>query len=117
MFPISDLLFGVLSNLPGLITLDPDFKHNLKSKCPCRTSNVEGNIKSSLGFSTAIRSCSGIYVNGQSINTFLLEWYLVWIDGLDESAVQHLLHPDDPQDVPCAVELLTAVKNLGQIHI
>lgn len=39
----------------------------------------------------------------------MLARYLLWLPAYDEQAVTKLLHPDDPQDVPCAVELMLAV--------
>ncbi|KAG1731439.1 hypothetical protein EDD22DRAFT_982574 [Suillus occidentalis] len=93
-------LYGTLINMLGLnlftgdgkVTLDFDYKHILKRIC------------------TLIRSPSGIVLNnGCIINSMMLACYLVWLPAYDEAAVMKLLHPDDPQDVPCAVELILAI--------
>lgn len=49
----------------------------------------------------------------------MLARYLVWLLAYDEAAVTKLLHPDDPQDVPRAVELILAIIELAksQHHI
>jgi hypothetical protein len=39
----------------------------------------------------------------------MLAQYLSWLPTYDETAVTKLLHPDDPQDVPRAVELMLTV--------
>jgi hypothetical protein len=39
----------------------------------------------------------------------MLAWYLVWLPAYDEAAVTKILHPDDPQDDPRAVELILAI--------
>ncbi|KIK33635.1 hypothetical protein CY34DRAFT_49850, partial [Suillus luteus UH-Slu-Lm8-n1] len=93
-------LYGVLSNMPGLntltgdgeVTLDFDFKHIFKRFC------------------TLIRSPAGIVLNnGCVINAMMLSRYLVWLPAYDEASVTKLLHPDDPQDVPRAIELMQAI--------
>ncbi|KIJ08212.1 hypothetical protein PAXINDRAFT_89194, partial [Paxillus involutus ATCC 200175] len=53
--------------------------------------------------------------NGRCINSFQLERYLLWVDNLDEGAVRKLLYPDDPQDVPRAIALMSAVIKLSRI--
>jgi hypothetical protein len=49
----------------------------------------------------------------------MLARYLVCLPAYDEAAVTKLLHPDDPQDVPHAVELILAIIELAksQHHI
>jgi hypothetical protein len=44
----------------------------------------------------------------------MLAHYLVWLPAYDEAAVTKLLHPDDPQDVPRAVELMLAIIEFSQ---
>ncbi|KIN93961.1 hypothetical protein M404DRAFT_169661, partial [Pisolithus tinctorius Marx 270] len=104
--PISSDLFRILSNLPGLnmftgndmVTLDFDFKHVFKRFC------------------MLLRGRSGLYLdNGRCINTFLLERYLPWVKGMDDDTVTRLLYPNNPQDVPHAIELMTALIKLGNI--
>ncbi|KAG0699780.1 hypothetical protein DFH29DRAFT_1001713 [Suillus ampliporus] len=93
-------LYGILNNMPGLnmwtgddeVTLDFDPKHIMKCMC------------------TLIRSPSGITLNnGRIINAMMLIHYLMWLPAYDETSVTKLLHPDDPQDVPRAVELMLAI--------
>ncbi|KAG2117596.1 hypothetical protein DEU56DRAFT_919052 [Suillus clintonianus] len=93
-------LYGILSNMPGLnmftgddkITLDFNFKHIFKRFC------------------TLICSPAGITLNnGRLINAVMLARYLVWLPAYDEASVVKLLHPDDLQDVPRAVELMSAI--------
>ncbi|KAG1866670.1 hypothetical protein F4604DRAFT_2023153 [Suillus subluteus] len=77
-------LYGVLSNMPGLNTLT--------------------------GFCTLIRSPAGIVLNnGHVINAMMLSRYLIWLPAYDKVSVTKLLHPDDPQDVPQAIELMQAI--------
>ncbi|KAL6302386.1 hypothetical protein BKA93DRAFT_737066 [Sparassis latifolia] len=101
-------LYGILSNMPGLnlrvgdndITLDFDYKHIFKRFC------------------TLIRSPSGIVLNnGRIINSTMLSRYLRWLPGHDDTSVQKLLYPDDPQDVPRAVELMHAIIDLSKMDI
>jgi hypothetical protein len=55
--------------------------------------------------------------NGRAINSTMLERYLLWVDGIDEACALKLLYPDDPQDVPRAVELMNAVIALGDVNL
>ncbi|KAG1784491.1 uncharacterized protein HD556DRAFT_1451724 [Suillus plorans] len=98
-------LYSILSNMPGLNTmtgdaevmLDFDFKHIFKRFC------------------TLICSPAGIVLNnGRVINTMMLSRYLVWLPAYDEASVMKLLHPDDPQDVPRPLNLvsITLLSNL-----
>ncbi|KAG1741482.1 uncharacterized protein EDB91DRAFT_1248037 [Suillus paluster] len=106
--PLMSPLYGTLSNLPGLnlltgaheIMLDFDYKHVFKR------------------FSTLICSRAGMHLNnGRAINSTMLERYLLWVEGIDEARALKLLYPDDPQDVPRAVELMNAVIALGDIKL
>ncbi|KAG1863503.1 hypothetical protein C8R48DRAFT_560697, partial [Suillus tomentosus] len=101
-------LYGTLINMLGLnlftgdgeVTLDFDYKHILKLD---------------IGICTLIRAPSGIVLNnGRVINSMMLARYLVWLPAYDEAAVTKLLHPDDPQDVPRAVELILTVIELAK---
>ncbi|KIJ59298.1 hypothetical protein HYDPIDRAFT_60297, partial [Hydnomerulius pinastri MD-312] len=105
--PITSPLYGVLSNLPGInmftgnefVTLDFDYKHIFKRFC------------------TLIRSRAGMYLNnGRCISAHMLERYLPWLEGIDEAATRKLLYPDDPQDVPRAVELMSAIISLSRVN-
>ncbi|KAG1738589.1 uncharacterized protein EDB91DRAFT_1249111 [Suillus paluster] len=99
-------LYGTLSNIPGLnlftgpgeVTLDFDYKHIMKCYC------------------TLLRSRAGMHLNnGCCINATMIECYLVWLPDVDESHSQKLVYPDDPQDVPRAVELMGAVIKLASL--
>ncbi|KAG1813664.1 uncharacterized protein BJ212DRAFT_1482561 [Suillus subaureus] len=98
-------LYGTLINMLGLnlftgdneVMLDFDFKHIFKH-----------NLNT--GICTLLQSPAGVVLNnGRIINSMMLAWYLVWLPAFDEAAVTKLLYPDDPQDVPCAVELMLAI--------
>ncbi|KAG1837377.1 hypothetical protein DFJ58DRAFT_734422 [Suillus subalutaceus] len=108
--PPDSPLYGTLINMPGLnlftgageVTLDFDFKHIFKRIC------------------TLIRSPAGIVLNnGRVINSMMLARYLVWLPAYEEAAVTKLLYPDDPQDVPRAVELMLAIIEFShtQLHV
>ncbi|KAG1796728.1 uncharacterized protein HD556DRAFT_1441420 [Suillus plorans] len=43
-------------------------------------------------------------VNGHTINSAVLARYLSWLPNQDEASILKLLNPDDPQDVPRAIE-------------
>lgn len=49
----------------------------------------------------------------------MLARYLVWLPAYEEAAVTKLLYPDDPQDVPRAVELMLAIIEFShtQLHV
>ncbi|KAG1772528.1 hypothetical protein EV702DRAFT_1048648 [Suillus placidus] len=97
-------LYGILANMPGLnmwtgdndVTLDFDPKHIFKL-FKSNTFNLGITLN-----------------NGQVINAMMLTHYLVWLPAYDEASVTKLLHPDDPQDVPRAVELIRAIIELTQ---
>ncbi|KAG0694088.1 hypothetical protein DFH29DRAFT_985348 [Suillus ampliporus] len=100
------LLYGTLSNIPGLnlftgpgeVTLDFDYKHIMKCYC------------------TLLRSRAGMHLNnGRCINATMIERYLVWLPDVDESHARKLVYPDDPQDMPHAVELMGAVVKLASL--
>ncbi|KAG2335875.1 hypothetical protein BDR05DRAFT_897578, partial [Suillus weaverae] len=103
-------LYGTLINMLGLnlftgageMTLNFDFKHIFKCIC------------------TLIWSPAGIVLNnGCIINYMMLTCYLTWLPAYEEAAVTKLLYPDDPQDVPHAVELMLAIIEFSnsQLHI
>ena len=72
---------------------------------------------SAAGFSTCVRGAKGVSLNhGQCISTFMLERYLSLVDGLDAVTARKLLYPDDPQDVPRAIELLFAIVAIAKIN-
>ena len=63
-----------------------------------------------------LSSSHGLLINnGRQVNSKILLRYLCWLDGCNEGQAHKLLFPDDPQDVPCVVELICAVVRLGQI--
>ncbi|KAG1817912.1 hypothetical protein EV424DRAFT_1347798 [Suillus variegatus] len=86
LLPPDSTLYGTLINMPGL------------------------NLFTGAGICTLIRSPAGIVLNNSHvINSMMLARYLLWLPAYDEQAVMKLLHPDDPQDVPHAVELMLTV--------
>ncbi|KAG2336359.1 hypothetical protein BDR05DRAFT_896821, partial [Suillus weaverae] len=104
---IDSPLFAILSDMPGLNTftgdsevmLDFDFKHIFKRIC------------------TLIRSPVGITLNnGRIINAMMLSRYLLWLPAHNEASITKLLHPDDPQDVPRAIELMQAIITFSQLQ-
>ncbi|KAG1777967.1 hypothetical protein EV702DRAFT_947624, partial [Suillus placidus] len=106
--PTTSRLYGTLSHMQGLnlatgdyeITLDFDLKHILKRWC------------------TLLRTRKGMKLsNGHSITSAVLAHYLAWLPHMDESSVTKLLNPDDPQDVPRAVELMQAIIALSKFNI
>ncbi|KAJ7442126.1 hypothetical protein FB451DRAFT_1105911 [Mycena latifolia] len=97
-------LFGTLASMAGLnlftgifdVTLDFDYKHIFKRIC------------------TLLRSAAGMVLrNGRVINPAMLSRYLVRLPGQSSDSVKNLLFPDDPQDVPRAVELMQTVIEIG----
>jgi hypothetical protein len=67
------------------------------------------------GFCTLICSPAGIVLNnGRIINTMMLSRCLVWLPTYDEASVTKLLHPDDPQDVPRAIELMQVIVDFAK---
>ncbi|KAG1852547.1 hypothetical protein F4604DRAFT_1933696 [Suillus subluteus] len=100
-------LYATLTDMPGLntftgdneVTLDFDFKHIFKCIC------------------TLIRSPAGITLNnGRIINTMMLSRYLLWLPAYDEASVSKVLHPDNPQDVPRAIELMQAIIAFSKLN-
>ena len=53
--------------------------------------------------------------NGCRMDAKKLEHYLTWLDDCDEEKAKRLMYPDDPQDVPHAIELMRTVIRLGRI--
>ncbi|RDB26720.1 hypothetical protein Hypma_005418 [Hypsizygus marmoreus] len=101
-------LYGILSNMSGLnlftglneVTLDFDYKHIFKRVC------------------TLLRSDAGVVVNnGRQLNPMFLRRYLLLVDGQDEASVRKLLYPADPQDVPCAIDLMQAIIAAGRLGL
>ena len=69
-----------------------------------------------LGMCTALRSSRGIMLdNGRLLTSKLFIRYLPCLDDVDEVKATKLLFPDDPQDVPRAVELIRAIVHLAEI--
>ncbi|KAH9940250.1 hypothetical protein B0H21DRAFT_872024, partial [Amylocystis lapponica] len=101
-------LYGILSNLLGLNlytgdhdrTLDFDWRHLMKRFC------------------TLLRSPSGIVLNsGIILNPVFLSRYLVKLADQTPESVKTLLYPDDPQDVPRAIQLMQAIVSLCSLHL
>ncbi|KAK6968887.1 hypothetical protein R3P38DRAFT_3508554 [Favolaschia claudopus] len=98
--PRTSPIFGTLASMAGLniftglhsVTLDFDYKHVFKRIC------------------TLIRSAAGMALcNGRIINPAVLTRFLARLPDQSEDPVRTLLFPDDPQDVPRAVELMEAI--------
>ncbi|KAG1863130.1 hypothetical protein F4604DRAFT_2030060 [Suillus subluteus] len=95
-------LYGTLSHMQGLnlatgegeITLDFDYKHIFKHE-----------------FSLIVGMK---LVNGHTVNRAVLTRYLSWLPDQDETSILKLLNPDDPQDVPRAIELMQAIITLSK---
>jgi len=63
-----------------------------------------------------LQSSNGMVLgNGRRMNAKKLEHYLTWLDDCNNEKAKRLLYPDDPQDVPRAIELMRAVTRLGSI--
>ncbi|KAL0571530.1 hypothetical protein V5O48_010431, partial [Marasmius crinis-equi] len=104
------VLWGFVKELIGMglnprigkdnLTMDIDYKHLFKRLC------------------TLICSIMGMVVFDVSINKSLLTAWLTKIPGHDwaRSLVHTLLNPDDGQDVPRALRLLTAVSLISTIQ-
>ncbi|KAJ7678654.1 hypothetical protein B0H17DRAFT_844074, partial [Mycena rosella] len=99
-------IYGTLAGMAGLnlytgfneVTLDFDFKHIFKRICTC------------------LRSQAGIILNnGRLINPAMLARYLIRLPQQTSDTVHKLLFPDDPQDVPRAIELMQAAIDLGNL--
>ncbi|KAJ7900451.1 hypothetical protein B0H13DRAFT_2517977 [Mycena leptocephala] len=96
-------IYGTLASMAGLniftgihsITLDFDYKHIFKRIC------------------TLLRSAAGMALcNARIINPAVLSRFLARLPDETDDSVRKLLFPDDPQDVPRAVELMEAVIEL-----
>jgi hypothetical protein len=110
----SSQLYWLLHDLDGLnlltgknhVTLDFDFKHIFKRKLVFTKGALFLPFGYS-GFSTLLRSKKGMVMNnGQIVNRILLGRYFSLLSGVDADKIKMLLYPQDPQNVPCAVELL-----------
>ncbi|KAG0692593.1 hypothetical protein DFH29DRAFT_882269 [Suillus ampliporus] len=103
-------LYRTLSDMPGLnlttgdneTTLDFNYKHIIKL----------------IGWCTLLRTHKGMKLNnGHSITSRVLVRYLAWLPDMDEHSVTKLLNPDDPQDVPRAVQLMQAIITLSKFPV
>ncbi|KAG1905536.1 uncharacterized protein F5891DRAFT_1183480 [Suillus fuscotomentosus] len=93
-------LYSILNNMSGLNTMTGD------AKVLILTSSTFSNMS----FCTLICSAAGIVLsNSRVINSMMLSRYLVWLPAYDEASITKLLHSDDPQDIPQAIELLQAI--------
>ncbi|KAJ7059465.1 hypothetical protein C8F01DRAFT_1231949 [Mycena amicta] len=101
--PIHDFvknLFGLnLFTGKNNLTMDFDFKHEIKRIC------------------TTIRSPQGLLIKGVCINRDMLLHWLERIPGYDwsEVSIHALLNPPDAQDVPRAVKLLLVIVDIRNI--
>ncbi|KAJ7153162.1 hypothetical protein C8R43DRAFT_885956 [Mycena crocata] len=101
--PRASPIFSTVAGMAGLniftgihsITLDFDYKHVFKRIC------------------TLIRSAGGMALNnGRIINPAVLTRFPARLPDQSNDSVCKLLFPDDPQDVPRAVELMNAIIDL-----
>ncbi|KAJ7812994.1 hypothetical protein B0H14DRAFT_2605409 [Mycena olivaceomarginata] len=68
------------------------------------------------GFCTLLRSAAGIALNkGRIITPTMTARFLNCLPGRTPDSVQALLFPDDPQDVPRAIELMRAVVDVAAL--
>ncbi|KAK7012531.1 hypothetical protein R3P38DRAFT_3588444 [Favolaschia claudopus] len=104
--PETHPLFAILSNLPGLnlytglklILQTFDWRHIIKRE------------------STLVRQPSGMCVQDrQVVNPHFLAQCLDLIEKHDEKSIHKLLNPDDPQDVPRAIDLIEAIISVRDI--
>jgi len=94
----------------GGIHMDYDLKHLLKRKSVVLARAFVIHI--SPGFCTLLCSVQGLTVNNVCINHTLLETWLIKLPDHTPQSIQALINPNDKQDVPRAIELLTAVISL-----
>ncbi|KAJ7702812.1 hypothetical protein B0H17DRAFT_923154, partial [Mycena rosella] len=96
----TSLIFSTLASMVGLniftgingITLDFDYKHIFKRLC------------------MLIRSAAGMALcNGRIINPAVLTRFLARLPDQCDDSVRKILFPDNPQDVPRAVELMESI--------
>ncbi|KAJ7909926.1 hypothetical protein B0H13DRAFT_1616140 [Mycena leptocephala] len=104
--PKNHPLYAILSNLRGLnLCTGPkqalqtfDWRHIIKRD------------------STLVRQPSGMCVDaGRIVNPHFLGQCLQLIAEHDEKSVNKLLNPDDPQDVPRAIDLIEAIISLREV--
>ncbi|KAK7059407.1 hypothetical protein R3P38DRAFT_2496243 [Favolaschia claudopus] len=101
-------LFAILSNLPGLnlctgvklIIQTFDWRHIIKRE------------------STLVRQPSGMCVDaGRVVNPHFLAQCLQLLAQHDEKSVDKLLNPDDPQDVPRAIDLIEDIISVRDAEV
>ncbi|KAK6981400.1 hypothetical protein R3P38DRAFT_2578449 [Favolaschia claudopus] len=106
--PTDHPLFAILSNLPGLnlctgiklIIQTFDWRHIIKRE------------------STLVRQPSGMCVDaGRVVNPHFLAQCLQLLAQHDEKSVDKLLNPDDPQDVPRAIDLIEAIISVRDAEV
>jgi hypothetical protein len=69
------------------------------------------------GLSTLTHTIGGIIINDVIVNRWLLETYLLRLPNQTKESVALLLNPEDPQDVPRAIELIQALADLRNLEI
>ncbi|KIJ68414.1 hypothetical protein HYDPIDRAFT_106611, partial [Hydnomerulius pinastri MD-312] len=98
-------LYKYLGRLPGLnlrvgvgdVTPNVDWKHEIKR------------------FARAFRSEEGVIINNTVINCHTLRRHFSRDPKFTEAAIDRLLDPSDPQDVPRAIELLEAINSIANL--
>ncbi|KAG8740191.1 hypothetical protein FRC10_004630 [Ceratobasidium sp. 414] len=81
----------------GAITHDGDFKHEEKR------------------LAAALRSGTGIFVNGTHISTSLIKQHLRNLPGMSPAQIEYLFNNDDRQSVPKAHTLLKGIYDASQL--
>ncbi|KAG2127740.1 hypothetical protein BD769DRAFT_1387674 [Suillus cothurnatus] len=112
---VTSKLYGTLSHMQGLnlatgegeITLDFDYKHIFKHEY------LTIVVLCSFANYWTVRKGMKL-VNSHTINSAVLARYLSWLPNQNEASILKLLNPDDPQDVPCAIELMQAIITLSK---
>ncbi|KAJ7572768.1 hypothetical protein C8J56DRAFT_806547 [Mycena floridula] len=106
--PTTDPLYVMLGNMPGL---------NLFTGEGNRLVTFDWrHLEKRTG--TLVRSFQGMVIdNGIKISPVILARYMVLLPDEDEASVFKLLNPDDPQDVPRALDLLEAIIGLRHIEL
>ncbi|KAK6969698.1 hypothetical protein R3P38DRAFT_3497872 [Favolaschia claudopus] len=99
--PRTSPIFGTLASMAGL---------NIFTGLHSVTLDLTTSMFSSVRICTLIRSAAGMALcNGRIINPAVLTRFLARLPDQSEDPVRTLLFPDDPQDVPRAVELMEAI--------
>ncbi|KAJ7192450.1 hypothetical protein GGX14DRAFT_380137 [Mycena pura] len=118
--PNTHPLFPILCNLRGLnlctgpkqILQTFDWRHRDIVKCKSRLIIMQPRD------STLVRRPSGMCVDaGRVVNPTFLGQCLLLLQDHDANSVHKLLNPDDPQDVPRAIDLVEAIIAVRNVEV